>query len=875
MREKLTIFCCYARKDQPHLVSLRTHLRALEREGFIHVWHDSDIDPGTDWKKAINEHLERADIFLFLVSPDSLASDYCYSWEMKRAIERHEQGEVHILPLILRPCNWEHTPFAQLQALPTNRVPVIDPRWHSVDEAFDDAMKGIRRVVIPLLVKHDMALGEAEYTQHHYREAFLVYDHILNVLDPHCADAYLGKGKALAALGKSTEALVAYNYAIYLKRDNASYYEEKSQALMHSHRYEDALEALDQAIRLESKSARLHIKRGKLLQHLHKYEGALEAYHTAFDLDSQRDPQVYHDIGDIHEHLAHQAHSLARQHGYVAKDQKGLQSLSASLEKLSSEMVGVLEMPVLVKNIVEAITRALGAAASSLYLIEPGTRILRIQAATGYHSPLVDRGASYDLEHKRGVTAWIAREGRKFMAHSVDELHRHPEWQGKYKMDQGGREPNAFLGIPLKFLAASGEEETIGVLKIEDIRDPAHREPYFTEQDSLLAEAMARVIPFVIQSARLNDYRLHELNSSLRTLSEAMVGGLDMDVLVKNSVETIAKVVGADASSLFLTDTGKPQRLLVRAATGYQRVLVAEKATYHLHDKGITAFIARTRERVTARSKEELRQHPAWAGKYTTAQGGHEPNAFLGIPLRVLVAGGGEEIIGVLKVEDIRSNPRHPETYFTEQDITLVEMMGNLITTVIQNTRLNVIHLHELNDGLKKLLGAMEGRSDMSVQVKKIVQTIREVLRAEAASLYLIEPGTRILRIQAAVGYHRPLGALGANYDLDHEKGVTAWIAREGERFVAHSVDELHRHPEWQGKYKMDQGGREPNAFLGIPLRVLVDGGDEETIGVLKIEDIHPDPRHPETYFTEQDIILAQMMGSVIATVMQNRRSTM
>lgn len=93
---------------------------------------------------------------------------------------------------------------------------------------------------------------------------------------------------------------------------------------------------------------------------------------------------------------------------------------------------------------------------------------------------------------------------------------------------------------------------------------------------------------------------------------------------------------------------------------------------------------------------EELHKHSEWAGKHTLDQGGREPNAFLGIPLKFIGAGGSPEIIGVLKVEDIRPSPRHPEPYFTEQDQVLVEMMGNVITTVIQNMRLSDTDLEKL-----------------------------------------------------------------------------------------------------------------------------------------------------------------------------------
>ncbi|HEX2993358.1 MAG TPA: hypothetical protein VHP14_00950, partial [Anaerolineales bacterium] len=70
------------------------------------------------------------------------------------------------------------------------------------------------------------------------------------------------------------------------------------------------------------------------------------------------------------------------------------------------------------------------------------------------------------------------------------------------------------------------------------------------------------------------------------------------------------------------------------------------------------------------------------------AQGGREPDSFLGLPLKVRDRFTGEEkIIGVLKVEDIRPSESHPENFFTDQDVLLVTMMANVIATVISNTR--------------------------------------------------------------------------------------------------------------------------------------------------------------------------------------------
>ena len=55
---------------------------------------------------------------------------------MKRALERHEQGEVYVIPIILRPTDWQVTPLDKLQALPRDAEPVTSEIWHTQDHAF-------------------------------------------------------------------------------------------------------------------------------------------------------------------------------------------------------------------------------------------------------------------------------------------------------------------------------------------------------------------------------------------------------------------------------------------------------------------------------------------------------------------------------------------------------------------------------------------------------------------------------------------------------------------------------------------------------------------------------------------------------------------
>ena len=117
----------------------------LKRKGTIEGWYDRRISAGREWEGQIDQHLNSAKIILLLVSSDFLASHYCYDVEVKRAMERHESGEARVIPIILRPCDWQSAPFGKLNSLPTDVKPVT--RWNDRDEAFLNIAEGIRKAI--------------------------------------------------------------------------------------------------------------------------------------------------------------------------------------------------------------------------------------------------------------------------------------------------------------------------------------------------------------------------------------------------------------------------------------------------------------------------------------------------------------------------------------------------------------------------------------------------------------------------------------------------------------------------------------------------------------------------------------------------------
>jgi hypothetical protein len=155
----LEVFFSYSHRDEDLRDALETHLALLEREGAIRTWHDRRIGAGREWQGEIDRHLEKADLILLLISPDFIASDYCFDLEMSRALERHAAGEARVIPILLRPGDWRTARFASLQVLPADGRPIT--AWPDRDSAFADVARGIRTAVAELREIRDPAQAAA------------------------------------------------------------------------------------------------------------------------------------------------------------------------------------------------------------------------------------------------------------------------------------------------------------------------------------------------------------------------------------------------------------------------------------------------------------------------------------------------------------------------------------------------------------------------------------------------------------------------------------------------------------------------------------------------------------------------------------------
>lgn len=139
------------------MLELKNHLSSSVREQNLTIWDDGEIIAGQVWDDEILDHLEDADIVVFLLSSDFTASQYIWTKEVPRTLKREQKGQCRVVPVMLRPCDYDQV-IAKHAMLPKNDINDIYPVDNQVrrnrDDAFLSVVNGIKAVVTDIRKKY-------------------------------------------------------------------------------------------------------------------------------------------------------------------------------------------------------------------------------------------------------------------------------------------------------------------------------------------------------------------------------------------------------------------------------------------------------------------------------------------------------------------------------------------------------------------------------------------------------------------------------------------------------------------------------------------------------------------------------------------------
>ncbi|HRH47809.1 MAG TPA: leucine-rich repeat domain-containing protein [Panacibacter sp.] len=145
------LFISYSSKNTEFMRRFETHLEPLKRNGMIELWHDRMIEPGTKWDDSIKQEMGTADIIVFLLSPDFIATSYIFEFEIPQAIKQMESDNSKLFFVELQSCSWNRTvlsrfqqttgPLSDNKGVITIGEPLKDTQWKLVIDELEKKIK--------------------------------------------------------------------------------------------------------------------------------------------------------------------------------------------------------------------------------------------------------------------------------------------------------------------------------------------------------------------------------------------------------------------------------------------------------------------------------------------------------------------------------------------------------------------------------------------------------------------------------------------------------------------------------------------------------------------------------------------------------------
>ena len=390
----------------------------------------------------------------------------------------------------------------------------------------------------------------------------------------------------------------------------------------------------------------------------------------------------------------------------------------------------------------------------------------------------------------------------------------------------------------------------------------------------------------------------------VRQLCEDVLSEPTPKALPDEIIKHVQKSFPVEWSTLWLTEqerSGGKKRVRLAAAAGpAEKLKTAEKGDPAVYDfgEGLTGYIAEKQCTVNIRKYSDFKDYPAHARKYDDIMYGYDTaeskcRCVLGVPLLLKSAESAGpadphpwRVIGVLKLENVRQADEHPEAYFNERDVQIVQGYAAVIAVALEKAQMRADSIR-IGAGLLEVTGGLLARLGQPPDLKQIVQQTANVISAEACSLWL-RSGLQ-LQLKAAHGYpgqveqvpayplepeaevdggaRPPTADLSAGERTRYKRiGLTVYVARTGKSLNLRTADEVRTHFAWQGandeRMWNKPQGEACYSLVAIP---LIDTDTQDLLGVFKIENKKPTLFQLQSYFTKEDEQLLTTLGNSIS----------
>lgn len=143
------VFISHSHEDQELVQRLLRRLVPVARARLgIDVWTSDSITAGETWSDVLADRIAKASIFILCMSPDYLASEFCYNVELPAIKQRVRSSDGLIIPVIMSECAWWGF-VDDFQVVPTHQGRVLPiSNWRRQEDGLFQAtaqvIEGIR-----------------------------------------------------------------------------------------------------------------------------------------------------------------------------------------------------------------------------------------------------------------------------------------------------------------------------------------------------------------------------------------------------------------------------------------------------------------------------------------------------------------------------------------------------------------------------------------------------------------------------------------------------------------------------------------------------------------------------------------------------------
>jgi signal transduction protein with GAF and PtsI domain len=351
----------------------------------------------------------------------------------------------------------------------------------------------------------------------------------------------------------------------------------------------------------------------------------------------------------------------------------------------------------------------------TIYLLDPGSNVLRLQASTGLSRRALGRAT---LKVGEGMTGFaVAQNQPIYSAQAQNDPHF------KQVIEAEETPYQSLLAVPLVV-----EDKPIGALNVQTLASQT-----FSDDEIEVLSLVADLAAGALAKATLYDAQRRQIEElrALAQVSEIVTSPQYLDDILNVVTEMAAQAMEADVCSLFLLDeTGKhlEMRSAKRTTSPYQPrppLKIGEGVIGQVVETGKMAYVADVRE----------------DGRYLGGDLARDEGlvSLLAVPLSVR-----EHTIGVLNCYTTS------QVEFSDEQITLFATLANQTALAIENSRLvtNAAVVREMHHRIKNNLQTVAMLMQLQIPDAERLDT-RQVLE------------TNINRIRSIASVHETLSKQG------------------------------------------------------------------------------------------------------------------